>query len=308
MTPAVPAPLLAVDAPSLLYRAFFALPGLDQGRRGPPGQRAPRHGEPRPLGRRAPRAARGLPVLRRRGRRTTAPIFPELPRRSAPDAGGAREPSGPTPRRLRGLRMDRPRASDARGRRPPRRVRAAGERGGRRHAPLHRRPGHVPVRERQGDRPVPRGGAAKDGPEEIGPAEVRGRYGIEPEQVPDFIALRGDPSDGLPGAKGIGEKTARDLLVAHGTLEGVFEAAAKPGTLRRGRPGRCSTAPTTSARSARSRRCSRSTTSSARPTARRTSRAPRGGPPPRPEPPGRRLEGMRYGVNLHGDHVAVGIA
>jgi 5'-3' exonuclease len=77
----------------------------------------------------------------------------------------------------------------------------------------------------------PRGGAAKDGPEEIGPAEVRGRYGIEPEQVPDFIALRGDPSDGLPGAKGIGEKTARDLLVAHGTLEGVLEAAAKPGTL-----------------------------------------------------------------------------
>ena len=35
------------------------------------------------------------------------------------------------------------------------------------------------------------------------------RYGVDPEQVPDFIALRGDPSDGLPGAKGIGPKTAR---------------------------------------------------------------------------------------------------
>jgi 5'-3' exonuclease len=77
----------------------------------------------------------------------------------------------------------------------------------------------------------PRGGAAKDGPEEIGPDEVRERYGIEPEQVPDFIALRGDPSDGLPGAKGIGAKTARDLLRAHATLEGVMAAAAKPGTL-----------------------------------------------------------------------------
>jgi 5'-3' exonuclease len=77
----------------------------------------------------------------------------------------------------------------------------------------------------------PRGGAAKDGPEEIGPEEVRERYGIEPAQVPDFIALRGDPSDGLPGAKGIGAKTARDLLRAHGTLEGVMAAAAKPGTL-----------------------------------------------------------------------------
>jgi DNA polymerase-1 len=60
---------------------------------------------------------------------------------------------------------------------------------------------------------------------------VRERYGIEPGQVPDFIALRGDPSDGLPGAKGIGAKTARDLLRAHGTLEGVIAAASKPGVM-----------------------------------------------------------------------------
>ena len=75
----------------------------------------------------------------------------------------------------------------------------------------------------------PRGG--KDGPEVIGPDEVRERYGIEPEQVPDFIALRGDPSDGLPGAKGIGAKGARDLLRKHGTLDGVIAAAAKPGEM-----------------------------------------------------------------------------
>ncbi|HEV2784824.1 MAG TPA: 5'-3' exonuclease [Solirubrobacteraceae bacterium] len=75
----------------------------------------------------------------------------------------------------------------------------------------------------------PRGG--KDGPEVVDVAGVRERYGIEPEQVPDFIALRGDPSDGLPGAKGIGAKTARDLLRAHGTLEGVIAAASKPGTM-----------------------------------------------------------------------------
>ena len=71
----------------------------------------------------------------------------------------------------------------------------------------------------------PRGG--KDGPELIGPDEVRRRYGVEPEQVPDFIALRGDPSDGLPGAKGIGEKTAKDLLREHGTLEGVIAASVR---------------------------------------------------------------------------------
>ncbi|MGI8728517.1 MAG: 5'-3' exonuclease [Solirubrobacteraceae bacterium] len=75
----------------------------------------------------------------------------------------------------------------------------------------------------------PRGG--KDGPEVIGPVEVRERYGIEPEQVPDFIALRGDPSDGLPGAKGIGAKGARDLLRAHGTLDAVIAAGAKPGAM-----------------------------------------------------------------------------
>jgi DNA polymerase-1 len=65
----------------------------------------------------------------------------------------------------------------------------------------------------------------REGPEELGPAEVRGRYGIDPAQVPDFIALRGDPSDGIPGAKGIGEKTAADLLRRHGTLEAVIAGA-----------------------------------------------------------------------------------
>ncbi len=54
---------------------------------------------------------------------------------------------------------------------------------------------------------------------------VRERYGIEPEQVPDFIALRGDPSDGIPGGKGIGAKTAADLLRRHGTLEAAIEGA-----------------------------------------------------------------------------------
>ena len=54
---------------------------------------------------------------------------------------------------------------------------------------------------------------------------VRERYGIDPEQVPDFIALRGDPSDGIPGAKGIGAKTAADLLQRHGTLDKAIEAA-----------------------------------------------------------------------------------
>lgn len=69
-------------------------------------------------------------------------------------------------------------------------------------------------------------------PARIGPAEVLERYGVTPEQVPDFIALRGDPSDRIPGARGVGEKTAAALLREHGTLEallaaGRFEAEAE---------------------------------------------------------------------------------
>ena len=61
--------------------------------------------------------------------------------------------------------------------------------------------------------------------EEVDPREVERRYGIPPALVPDFIALRGDPSDGLPGAPGIGPKTAAELLVRHGSLEGAIASA-----------------------------------------------------------------------------------
>ena len=58
----------------------------------------------------------------------------------------------------------------------------------------------------------------------IGPAEVRERYGVDPAQVPDFIALRGDASDRIPGAPGVGPKTAADILAQYGTLEAALGA------------------------------------------------------------------------------------
>jgi exodeoxyribonuclease III len=58
----------------------------------------------------------------------------------------------------------------------------------------------------------------------IGPAEVRARYGVDPEQVPDFIALRGDPSDRLPGVAGLGAAGAADVLRRYGTLEKALKA------------------------------------------------------------------------------------
>ena len=84
------------------------------------------------------------------------------------------------------------------------------------------------------------------------PAEVRERYGVAPELVPDFIALRGDPSDGLPGAKGIGEKTAADLLRATARSRRAIAArcARRPRVAR----ARCTTGATSCARSRRSRR------------------------------------------------------
>jgi 5'-3' exonuclease len=63
------------------------------------------------------------------------------------------------------------------------------------------------------------------GAETVDATEVKRRYGVPPELVPDFIALRGDPSDGIPGAKGIGEKGAADLLKRHGSLEAALDGA-----------------------------------------------------------------------------------
>ncbi len=53
---------------------------------------------------------------------------------------------------------------------------------------------------------------------------VLDRYGIPPELVPDFIGLKGDTSDNIPGVPGIGDKTAADLLQRFGSLEGVLDS------------------------------------------------------------------------------------
>lgn len=56
-----------------------------------------------------------------------------------------------------------------------------------------------------------------------GPGEVRERYGVEPSQFPDFLGLKGDSSDNIPGVPGVGDKTAAKLLGAYGSLEGIYE-------------------------------------------------------------------------------------
>src|SRR6266536_5465323 len=67
----------------------------------------------------------------------------------------------------------------------------------------------------------------------IGPAEVRARYGVDPKQVPDLIALRGDSSDKLPGAPGVGPAGAAALLKRYGSLEAALTAGRFPAILER---------------------------------------------------------------------------
>jgi 5'-3' exonuclease len=225
----VPAPLLAVDAPSLLYRAFFALP------------QSITDGDGHPVNALLGMANLVLFVVERHDPRAVVlcwgaeaaayrtelfapyhadrpPMPPELEHqwRDAPAFFGAFGWQSATVGELE--------ADDLLGSLAHVEADAGGE--------VLLFTGDRDMFQCVGDAVTvlfPRGG--KDGPEVVDAAGVRERYGIEPAQVPDFIALRGDPSDGLPGAKGIGAKTARDLLRAHGTLEGVIAAASKPGTM-----------------------------------------------------------------------------
>src|ERR1700674_1761671 len=59
------------------------------------------------------------------------------------------------------------------------------------------------------------------------PERVEARYGVRPDQVPDFIGLKGDTSDNIPGVPGIGDKTAGQLIGQYGSLEAVIEHASE---------------------------------------------------------------------------------
>jgi 5'-3' exonuclease len=222
----MPGPLLAVDAPSLLYRAFFALPRTITGPDGTPVNallgvsnlvlQAVELHDPRAVVLCFGEEAAPYRVELHAGYHADRPEMPEelVPQwQDAPAYFGAFNWSV--------LHAPELEADDLLGSLADLETQAGGR------ALLY-----------TGDRDMfqcvsddvavlwPVGG--KGEPEVIDADGVRGRYGIEPEQVPDFIALRGDPSDGIPGAKGIGEKTARDLLRDHGTLEDLIAAAGSP--------------------------------------------------------------------------------
>ena len=229
----MPQPLLLADTPHLLYRAFFALPDSITDADG------------RPVNALLGSVNQLLWCIERYEPRAVVCCFGagvgRLPHRALPavsrappaDARRPRPPVGAGAGALRGARLDRRRRTTARGRRPDARLRRRPR--SRRAAARRSSPATATCSSARatGSRSCS-SARARRARTRSGAAEVRGALRDRPaELVPDFIALRGDPSDGLPGAKGIGEKTAADLLRRHGSARGGDRAA----------------------RSARSRRC-----------------------------------------------------
>jgi 5'-3' exonuclease len=218
------APLLVVDAPSMLFRAFYALPSKIVGPDGKPvnallGTANLVLREVEAHGPRAVVLCFGPDAASYR-----TELYPayhaereaQMPAELAPQFGAARqffEAFGWTVAVSDDLEADDLLGTYAR---------AEAEAGGRALLLTGDRDMYQCASERVTVLYVRTGGK---GAEEVGPAEVRERYGIGPELVPDFIALRGDPSDGLPGARGVGPKTAAELLRSHGSLEGILEGA-----------------------------------------------------------------------------------
>jgi 5'-3' exonuclease len=218
----VPAPLLAVDAPSLLFRAWYALPDSIKDSEGRPVNAL--------LGtanlvlfevaRHAPRAVVLCFGAEAAEYRVAAYPGYHGDREDPPDALGEQFAMAPAFFGAFGwtsLHDETLEADDLLGSLAAVEARAGG------HALLMT--GDRDMYQCAGERVtvlyVKTGGP--QGAEEVDAAEVKRRYGVPPELVPDFIALRGDPSDGLPGAKGIGPKGAADLLRRHGSLEAALE-------------------------------------------------------------------------------------
>jgi 5'-3' exonuclease len=218
----VPGPLLVVDAPSMLFRAFYALPDTIKGADG------------RPVNALLGTANLVLREVEQHGPRAVVLCFgpdaadyrvelfdgyhaerPEVPETLAPQFLASRaffEAFGWTVAVSDSLEADDLLGAYAR---------RETEAGGRTLVMTGDRDMFQCVGDSVQVLYVRTGG--KQGGELVDAAEVRRRYGVPPELVPDFIALRGDPSDGIPGAKGIGEKTAAELLQRHGSLEEALE-------------------------------------------------------------------------------------
>ena len=222
----MPGPLLAIDGPFVLYRSFYALPDSIQGEDGHP-VNALLGAVNLILRIAADRDPRAIVVCFGAEAATyRTDLYPGYHAQRPPVPTDLDRQFERAPELFAAFGWSSETSAGSRGRRPAR---------GRSRWPKPQRGGRTLIL--TGDRDMYQC-ASQDthvlylkqrssGFEEVDPDEVRARYGIGPELVPDFIALRGDPSDGLPGAPGIGAKTAAQLLLEHGDLEAVIAAAAR---------------------------------------------------------------------------------
>ena len=215
-------PLLVVDGDSFAHRAYHALPSRSGRAEGRPAELLV--GFTNMLVRLWERSSRARcssagtrssrpPTGTRRSRRTSPGASSRTTSWSSSTCcpSSSRHP-GSRPRRARATRRTTSSAPAS-----PRRSAAAAGWSSR------RRPRRLPARERAHDGALhPTRGVSEIS--RIGPAEVRERYGVEPAQIPDFIALRGDPSDKLPGARGVGPKRRPSCSRSTARLEAALEA------------------------------------------------------------------------------------
>jgi DNA polymerase-1 len=222
---AVAGPLLAVDAPSMLFRAFYALPDSIKGKDGAPVNallgtanlilREVEEHDPRAVVLCFGPDAADYRVELFDGYHAERPEVPDLLAPQFADSCAFFEAFGWVVADHDSLEADDLLGSYAR---------REAQAGGRALVMTGDRDMYQCANERVTVLYVRTGGR---GAEAVDAAEVRRRYGIDPGLVPDFIALRGDPSDGIPGARGIGEKTAAELLQRHGSLDAALDGAVR---------------------------------------------------------------------------------
>ena len=222
-----PAPLLVVDAPHLLYRAFFALPTRSPSADGQPGQRAARLGQPDAVVRREATTPRAVVMcFGAEAAEYRVEAFPAYHADRPPMPDGAGVAVGAGAGALRGARLDgaRPRpdleADDLLHSLAAPRSAAGGT-----DADPHRRPRHVPVRER---RPCTCccSGRASDGPDEVGPdGGAREATASSPSRCRTSSRCAATRRTGCRAPRASAPKTAADLLQRKGDLEHVILGA-----------------------------------------------------------------------------------
>ena len=243
-------PLLVIDAPYLLYRAFYGLPDKIKGADGRPANAHARIDQHDP--RRVRRAERPRGGVLHGSRRRPVPgrAVPRLPRPPPADARRSRPPVEARAEALGGARLGHAEDPRARGRRPARRARRGRGGGGRRGADPHRRPRPLPVRDRQGDGAAARRPRQEGARRRSGRPRCAGATASIPSRCPTSSRCAATRPTAFPARRG-SARSAPPTSSPPRNARGRAGGGGGEGPEKNSSPAR----PTSCARSARSRRC-----------------------------------------------------